>query len=80
LVLQDAEFASTSMPPTRTVVVGMLSRCLGLYKAAVLLLRNDLPDEALIIGRPLFEESIWLSELADSDDKRREQLVLGVAV
>lgn len=77
LVLKDAEFPSTSMPPTRTVVVGMLSRCLGLYKAAVLLLLNDLPDEALIIGRPLFEESIWLSELADGDDKRREQLVLG---
>jgi Family of unknown function (DUF5677) len=56
--------------------VEMLSRALGLYKGIVLLLDADLSDEAFLLGRSLFEESLWLTELAETDGKRRASLVL----
>jgi hypothetical protein len=78
MVIEDAEFRDrVPASPVASAVVEMLSRALGLYKASVLLLSADLIDEALLLGRSLFEQSLWLAELADTDGKRRASLVLG---
>jgi len=77
VVVEDAEMRDrVPASPIASAVVEILSRALGLYKAAVLLLHADLTDEALLLGRILFEKSLWLMELADTQGKRRASLVL----
>jgi hypothetical protein len=51
-------------------------RAVGLFRAAQLLIEHDKPEEALIIGRSLFTESLRLERLAKA---RREEGENGVA-
>jgi hypothetical protein len=48
----------------------MFSRTRRLYRACVTSLRADLADEAMILGRSIFTESLRLGEMADAGDDR----------
>jgi hypothetical protein len=54
----------------------MYWRCVRLYRAALILIWHSSPEEALIIARSLFEESLRFQEMAD-DPAGREVLILG---
>jgi hypothetical protein len=56
--------------------LGMLWRTLRLAKASLLLTEQEMPEEAMFLARSLFQESLWLKELADSRSDR-VALVLG---
>lgn len=58
------------------VVAAMYRRTQRLYRATVLLIEHDLLEEAFIVARPLFTESLWLGELARAGS-RRANLILG---
>jgi hypothetical protein len=50
--------------PSDRFILSMFWRSVRLFRASVLLLREDLPEEALIVGRSAFVESLRLAELA----------------
>lgn len=73
--------ASTSaheMPSHYAHILGMYWRCVRLFDAALQLLKAELPEEAAIIARSLFEDSLRLQQVA-ADDVDRDALVLGWA-
>src|SRR5436190_14065033 len=74
--------SATSEPqeiPTHHVyVLGMYWRCVRLFDATLLLLKAELPEEAAIVARSLFEESLRLQQLA-ADEADRDALILGWA-
>jgi uncharacterized protein DUF5677 len=53
----------------------MLMRSHRLYEAALLLFKAELPEEAAILGRSLFETAMRLRELADEPGERDHLLV-----
>lgn len=59
-------------------VLGMYVRSMRLYEGVVALLDRDLPEEALVLARSLFEESLRLMQLPDVVEERRP-IVLGWA-
>jgi hypothetical protein len=61
--------------PFRAAVPFMLMRSHRLYEAALLLFKAELPEEAAILGRSLFETAMRLRELADEPGERDHLLV-----
>ena len=59
-------------------VFSMYWRSVRLFDGIILLLRNRLPEEALILARSLFVEGLRLAEIADAG-RSRGSLVLGWA-
>lgn len=59
-------------------IAAMFWRAFRLYNGVLILLKADLPEEAAILARSLFEESLRLQELA-GNDKNRDALILGWA-
>jgi hypothetical protein len=53
----------------------MFWRSLRLFDGIAMLLNGDLPEEAMILGRGLFEEALRLAEVANSGDKRAALLI-----
>lgn len=60
--------------------VALFDRCRSTFAAVRVLLRHQLAHEAVMLGRPLFTESLTLAELAASDDTRRVEVVVGWAL
>lgn len=77
-ILDELRQAFTSMTtqsplPVASVLattVGRLWRCWRLFEAVVLLLRDNLPEEAAIVSRSLFEESLRLREMGEKVESR----------
>lgn len=51
-------------------IFAMLVRCISLFNGIVILLEQDQAEEALILSRSLFEDSLRLTQLADAGDDR----------
>jgi hypothetical protein len=62
--------------PFRAAVPFMLMRSHRLYEAALLLFKAELPEEAAILGRSLFETAMRLRELA-AEPGERDHLLVG---
>ena len=58
------------------VSVQLYWRCYSLFQAILLLLPKRFGEEALLLARPLFTDSLRLAELAEHES-RRPQLILG---
>jgi hypothetical protein len=59
-------------------ILGMFWRSVRLYHGILVLLKAQLPEEAALLARSLFEESLRLRQLAD-EPGNRDALVLGWA-
>jgi hypothetical protein len=57
--------------------IALFDRARGLLNAVMLLLRNGLVQEALILARPAFTDSLALAEYASSNQQRRVELAVG---
>lgn len=69
----EGEF-EVSIPDS--VAIGMYWRCTRLFRATIVLLEDKLPEEALIIARSLYLESLFLMELSEAETEK-ESLELG---
>jgi hypothetical protein len=67
-------------PPYDVEVLGLFDRCRSLLGAIRLLLAHNFVHEAIMLGRPLFTDSLALAEFAAVDAKRRAELVVGWAL
>ncbi|MGB0098218.1 MAG: hypothetical protein WBP81_37475 [Solirubrobacteraceae bacterium] len=63
--------------PYQVAIVSLFDRCRSMFGAVRVLLDHDFAQEAVVLGRPLFTESLMLTELADLDEPRRVALVVG---
>jgi hypothetical protein len=52
-----------SITPADAIAVGMYWRCMSLFRSIILLLNNNQPEEALMLWRSLFTESLRMREL-----------------
>ena len=66
-----------SVKPADTIAVGMYWRCMSLYHSIILLLTNNQPEEALMLWRSLFTDSLRLRELEAAEVKDRLAIQLG---
>jgi hypothetical protein len=57
--------------------IGIYARSRSLFYAATILVREQFPEEAMVLGRSLFEESLWLYSFAEKDGRSRDAEVLG---
>ena len=57
--------------------LALFDRCRSTFGAIRLLLEHDFAQEAVILGRPLFTESLMLAEFAAANETRRIELVIG---
>jgi hypothetical protein len=58
-----------------TFILPMYSRCRSLFQGVVALLKREFPEEALILGRSLFIESLRLTELAEAQGTRMAKIL-----
>src|SRR5262245_3311648 len=58
-------------------VLALFDRCRSMLGAIRLLLWQDFVHEAVLLGRPLFNDSLTLAELARVEYSRRAELVIG---
>lgn len=72
--LPKGEFPVT--PSAQTHIVSMFCRARRLYAGVLILLKAELPEEAAILARKLFESSLYLQEL-EIDPQDRFALVFG---
>jgi hypothetical protein len=63
--------------PVEVEILSWFSRVRGLFSSVRLLVARGHPDEALILGRSIFETSLRLEQLASVEEAERERLVLG---
>src|SRR5688572_22695736 len=77
MITGDIADRAYEIPTAHTYVLGMFWRCVRLYDGVILLLEAQLPEEAAILGRSLFEESLRLQQLTDSS--QRDALIVGWA-
>lgn len=66
-------------PPYDVEVLALFDRCRSLLGAVRLLLAHNFVHEAVMLGRPLFTDSLALAEFAAVDERRRGELVVGRA-
>lgn len=81
--INDVECAPKEPMPSdlathEAFMLGFYWQARSLHKAVTILLEADFPDEALLVARTLFIESLRLQELAEAEE-RRTQLVLAWA-
>lgn len=74
----SAHLEPQEIPTHNVYVLAMYWRCVRLFDATFHLLKAELPEEAAIVARSLFEESLRLQQLA-ADEPYRDALVLGWA-
>jgi len=55
----------------------LFDRCRGMFAAVLVLLDNGFVQEAAVFCRPMFVDSLALTEIAAADEKRRISLVAG---
>lgn len=58
-------------------ILALFHRCRSLHSAVRLLLSQGFTHEAVMLGRPLFMDSLALAEFAAVDEKRRGSLAVG---
>jgi hypothetical protein len=58
-------------------VLALFDRCRSTFGAVLLLLKARFVHEAVLLGRPLFTESLMLAEWAAAEERRRKKLVVG---
>jgi hypothetical protein len=58
-------------------IIALFDRCRSLHRAVHLLLAQGFTHEAVILGRPLFIDSLALAEFAAVDEKQRGSLAVG---
>jgi hypothetical protein len=68
--------AVSDTPEHDLSVLGLYDRCRSMFGAIRLLLAYNFVHEAVLLGRPLFTDSLILAELAAVDHKRRAELVV----
>jgi hypothetical protein len=61
-----------TMPTHHTYTLGMYARARSYFRATLVLAEDGLADEALTLGRSLFEDSLRLAILAKSDDQAHQ--------
>jgi len=66
-----------SVTPADAVALGIYSRSMSLFRSIILLLSNNQPEEALMLWRSLFTESLRMRELAAEGRKDRIAIELG---
>lgn len=64
--------------PIDSMLLIRFGRVRSLIYGVNMLLRHDLPEEAMILGRELFTDSLQLSELARHDAQGRAAFILGM--
>lgn len=75
LVKDSAPQGTFELPTAHVYIVGMFWRAVRLYDGVLVLLKAELPEEAAILARSLFEESLRLQQLA-SEPHNRDALIL----
>jgi hypothetical protein len=75
----DAAFPAEgiSVTPADAIALGIYSRCVSLFRSIVLLLSNNQPEEALMLWRSLFTDSLRMRELAAVGKEDRIPIELG---
>jgi hypothetical protein len=63
--------------PYELEIAALFNRCRSLHTAVHLLLAQGFTHEAVILGRPLFIDSLALAEFAAVDEKQRGSLAVG---
>src|SRR5215213_2451653 len=66
-----------SVTPVDAVALGMYWRCMSLFRSIVLLLNNNQAEEALMLWRTLFTDSLRMRELEAAGKKDRIAIELG---
>jgi hypothetical protein len=75
-VTREAVPSESDVPHVGFYILGMFWRSRRLLRGATALLDSGLPEEALIIGRSLFEDSLRLRQLAE-EPANRGALMMG---
>lgn len=78
IVSSSVPSAEFELPTAHAHIVGMFWRSRRLYEGVLILLKAELPEEALFLARSLFEESLRVRQL-DADADSRDALILGWA-
>jgi len=68
------------MPTLNVFAFQMYGRCIRLSKSSEILIRAHQAEEALFLGRSLFEDSLRLNDLAVATNADRASLLLGFAI
>jgi Family of unknown function (DUF5677) len=61
-------------------ILALYDRCRSTFGAIALLAGQGFGQEAVSLGRSLFTESLMLAELAEADEPRRVELVIGWSI
>jgi Family of unknown function (DUF5677) len=75
LVANEVTIPPIPTLPHDSVVSHMFWRSIRLYDGICSLLQRALPEEAMMLGRALFEEALRLTEIAESGDARAALLL-----
>jgi hypothetical protein len=67
---------SVKGPPSYASALALYDRCCSLLGAIRVLLTCDFVHEAIILARPLFTDSLALTEMAAADDKGRDEFAV----
>ncbi len=65
-VLSSSPSKEITVATADGLTLGMYWRCVSLFRSVLILLDNNQPEEALILARSLFAESLRLMELEDA--------------
>jgi hypothetical protein len=74
--LGGGEFSK--QPRHHLEILALFDRCRSMLGAIHLLLLNNFVHEAVLLGRPLFTDSLAMTELASVDERKRGSLALGL--
>ncbi len=77
LLASRREMPTTTSPRHEAGILALYGRASSLFEAIMILIRRNHPEEAFILGRGLFVESLRLRELADADTTHRVALIAG---
>lgn len=75
----DAAFPTEGISVTRAdrIALDIYTRCMSLFRSIALLLNNNQAEEALMLWRSLFTDSLRMRELAAAEKKDRIAIELG---
>jgi hypothetical protein len=76
-LLSSVPVEEISVTPADAVALGMYWRCMSLFRSIALLLNNNQAEEALMLWRSLFTDSLRMRQLAAAEKKDRIAFELG---
>jgi hypothetical protein len=77
MLLSSVPVEEISVTPADAIALGMYWRCMSLFRSIALLLNNNQAEEALMLWRSLFTDSLRMRELAAAEKKDRIAFELG---